>query len=237
MAGVMPRSGKKILEPVNNKDIREFLRRVGNKRKRIVSSDEDDTPRHANGSAHEVLTSTAVIRSDVAAPTGVVNVASDEVNTVALASVRATAVELIDVSSTSPHPDDGNYEADRQILSSIANSRVLPFSTLSTVKQEPSLLSPQSQQRRDYFPYIPSRKQHHASVEKSDRKRRNASVMIDIIVWFVVQHVMHMDRLMMMAVSWTESIYLKTKQWKTTTKMMKMNMTTQTMMLMVKSKV
>jgi hypothetical protein len=233
----MPRSGKKILEPENNKDIREYLRRVGNKRKRIVSSDEDDSARHANGSAREVLTSTAVIRSDVAAPTGVVIVASNEVNTVALAYVRATGVECVDVSSTSPHPDDEIDEDDRPILSPIAGSRVLPSSILSTVKQEPSLLSPQSQHRRDSFSSNPSHRQHHASVKKSDRKRRTASVMIDVIVWFVVEHVMHMDRLMMMAVSWTESRDLKTKQWKTTTKILKMNMTTQTMMLMVKTKV
>jgi hypothetical protein len=233
----MPRSGKKILEPENNKDIRDYLRRVGNKRKRIVSSDEDDGAKHANGSAREVLTSTAVIRSDVAAPTGVVIVASNEVNTVALASVRATGVECIDVSSTSPHPDDRIDEDDRPILSPIAGSRVLPSSTLSTVKQKPSLLSPQSQHRRDSFSSSPSHSQHRASVKKSVRKRRNASVMIDVIVWFVVEHVMHMDRLMMMAVSWTESRDLKTKQWKTTIKMMKMIMTTQTMMLMVKTKV
>ena len=222
LTGVMPRSGKKILEPENNKDIREYLRRVGNKRKRIVSSDEDDSAKHANGSAREVLTSTAVIRSDVAAPTGVVIVASNAV---------------IDVSSTSPHPDDRIDEDDRPILSPIAGSRVLPSSTLSTVKQKPSLLSPQTQHRRDSVSSSPSHRQHRASVKKSVRKRRNASVIIDVIVWFVVEHVMHMDRLMMMAVSWTESRDLKTKQWKTTIKMMKMNMTMQTMMLMVKTKV
>ncbi len=101
---------------INNVDIRSFLSPTGKKRKRVVSSDEDDR----DGSALEVMSPISDVKT------------------------RNADENVVDISSTSSQRHDDNHEDNDGDSGDLAGSCSMPSMTLSTLEHGPLLQIPQS---------------------------------------------------------------------------------------------